>query len=293
MLFQYVQIGCKDLKKLTNFYEKVLDFKKTNDTSWLHGKKGLVYEAPGFKGNKVLFGFYEVNNGAARAINDRGTAHIAFETVDVKGAVARLVKYGGTFQSTMDKPLNAPCVYCKDIEGNIVEFHIPFPSEDCNPLHTVACLLHLHKDKGIRKELGHSGLRFIHVNYITEDYRRLCDFFNTVVGSSDTGKIKDHSGKFKEGVIGIENVHVLGKHILLPGFYKSYPTIEIFQYSIKGKDTVPTDNELGINLIGFKSDNLEKDLKLFVDNGGKLVKKLSETQLMVQDYQGDLIILSK
>jgi len=294
MRFSYVQIGAKDLDKLTNFYEKVCDFKKSNDTSWLNGQDGVVYEAPGFDGDKkVLFGFVKASKGENRAINDRGLAHICFETVDVKAAVLRLKKYGGSFQSTLEDPEKKPCVYCKDIEGNIVEFHIPFPSKDSSILNTLTCLAGLRKDKGIRKETGKSGLRFIHVNIITEDWRDLCDNYNTMFGAEDTGKIKDHSGDFKEAVIGVKGVHVIGKHILLPGFYQSYPTVEIFTYSIKGKDKPAELDELGLSAIGFKSDDLNKDKDIIIKNGGAIVKEYSDTSILMKDKQDDLIFLMK
>jgi len=291
MRFSYVQIGAKDLDKLTAFYEKVCDFKKVDDKSLLNGQDGIVMEAPGFNGdNKVYFGFVKATEGENRKINDRGLAHICFETVDVKAAIQRLKKYGGSFQSTLENPEKKPCVYCKDIEGNIVEFHIPFPSEDSSILNTLTCLIGLRKDKGIRKETGNTGLRFIHVNIITEDWRDLCDNYNTMFGSCDTGKIKDHLGDFKEAVIGVKGVHVIGKHILLPGFYKSYPTVEIFTYSIKGKEEVNTLNGLGLSAIGFKSNDLDKDKDIIENNGGKFIKAYDNSYLM-EDKQGDKIFL--
>lgn len=294
MRFKYVQIGCKDINKMVDFYKKTLDFSVSDETKWLNGKEGVVLKAPGFGDDGVVFGFIKAENGVeARQINDRGFAHVCFETIDVRAAIDRFVRYGGKFQSTLKSPRDNPCVYCKDIEGNVVEFHIPFTSKDSNLFNTLTCLLHLRKDNGIRKELGHSGIKFIHVNIITEDYRKLCDFYNDTFGSVDTGKIKDHSGNFKEQVIGVKDVHVLGKHVLLPGFYASYPTLEIFQYSIKGTDQVANETSMGINMIGFKSLDLESDLKYIIENGGKEVRRIDDSKILVSDYQDGLILLSK
>jgi len=293
MKLNYVQIGCKDVDKLTKFYESVCDFTYSDKIELLNGKKGKVMIAPGFKGDQIYFGFIESNKGKVRKINDRGFAHICFETDDVKSAVNRLKKYGGSFQSTLENPETKPCVYCKDIEGNIVEFHIPFPSKDASIFKTLTCLLHLKKDKAIINETKPSTIKFIHVNIITEDWRDLCDYYNNVVASTDTGKIKDHEGTFKEQVIGVDGVHVIGKHILLPGFYKSYPTLEIFTYSIKGLDSVNDDESLGVNAIGFKSNNIKEDIKLFEKHGGKFVKDINENVKLVFDKQGDFIYLYK
>lgn len=291
MKLSYVQIGCRNYKRLADFYKRVCDFKDSNDNSWLRGQEGVVLEACGIDDDKTIyFGFVPGTTGTSAKINDIGFAHTCYETVDVKAAVKRLVKYGGTFQSTMKNPYNQPCVYCKDIEGNVVEFHIPFISKDTNAFVTITSLLHFRKDKEIKKESGNSKIKFIHVNIISEDYRSLCDYYNSVFASEDTGKLKDHSGKFKESVIGIKDVHVVGQHVLLPGFYASYPTLEIFTYNIKGR-TKPCDlNSLGINVIGFDSFNIKKDLRAIVKNGGKIIKEDEEFNV-VFDKQEDYLII--
>jgi len=105
-------------------------------------------------------------------------------------------------------------------------------------------------------------LRFIHVNSITDDWEKLCSYSRDSVGCTDTGDIKDHSGGFKSKVIGIENVHVLGRHSLLPGFYETYPTLEIFTYNIKGKTVPQSETAQGINCIGFAASPEAKNIRL-------------------------------
>ena len=284
MIFSYVQIGAKNPAELARFYENVLEFSPSEKTQWLCGRKGIVLEAPGFPdGNAPVFGFVNATEGRTRNINDAGYAHICFETTDVKSAVKALVKNGGSFVSVMKNPQIHPCVYCRDPEGNIVEFHIPFPSEDVSALLTAQSLLGLKKG---------GSLKFLHVNIITESWRALCDFSNNALGSSDFGKLKDHSGSYKEKVIGIPGVRVVGQHVLMPGLCSEHPTLEIFTYSVKGETEPVADWNIGINRIGFVSENIQNDIKAIESAGGRLLSRSSDTALL-DDPQGDKILLLK
>lgn len=291
MKFNYVQIGSKNYRKLADFYIKVLDFKEVKKNEYLKNKEGVILTAPGFSDdNPIYFGIVKAEKGTNAKINDIGYAHTCYETVDVKACVKRLLKYGGSFQSTLKYPKLNPCVYCKDPEGNVVEFHIPFPSPDTKLFLTISSLLGLKHDKGIRKELGNSGIKFIHVNMISNDWTKLSSFYKNVFGATDFGKLKDHSGAYKEKVIGIKNVHVIGHHILLPNYYLSYPTFEVFTYLIKGRSEACDDDSLGINAIGLETTDLDKDIELIEKSGGNLIKKNDDLTVM-SDIQGGIIYL--
>lgn len=286
MKFNYVQIGSINYRKLADFYIKVLDFKETTKNEYLEGREGILLLAPGFDDdNPIYFGIVKAEDGDNAKINDIGYAHTCYETVDVKACVKRLLKYGGSFQSTLTFPKLNPCVYCKDPDGNVVEFHIPFSSPDAKLGLTVSSLLGLKHDKGVRKELGKSGIKFIHVNMISEDWNKLCDFYKEITDATDFGKLKDHSGGYKEKVIGIKDVHVVGHHILLPNYKLSYPTFEIFTYSIKGRNKPCSDSSIGINAIGYETNNLDEDIKLIEKAGGKFIKKDDKLAIMsdIQD----------
>ena len=285
MKFTYVQIGARDVSSLAQFYIEVLGCSRSSDEKWLQGRKGCALSLPGFESDAPLLGIAESTGGAARNINDTGFAHLCFETEDVKAAVTKLLKNGGSLVSTMKHAELHPCVYCRDPEGNIVEFHIPFPAKGTAPeyLTTAGSLL------GFKR--GKTALKFIHVNIITADWRKLCDFYNGVFGCTDTGKLKDHRGSYKEQVIGIPGVHVVGQHVLLPGFYESWPTLEIFSYSVPGVSRPNTETEAGINCIGFRSSNLEQDEQAIISAGGKKISEENGIALL-EDLQGVRILIS-
>ena len=127
---------------------------------------------------------------------------------------------------------------------------------------------------------------------ISHDWKELCDYYNMAFKSSYFGKMKDHSGKFKESVIGIDGVHVVGYHILIPGFHKSYPTLEIFTYSIKGREKPCNDDSLGINAVGYVSDNYGADLDVLSVAGGSFIKK-EKKFIKAKDIQDNIIYTQK
>ena len=284
MKFSYVQIGARDVTSLAQFYIDVLGCRKSTENKWLCGKPGTVLSLPGFGEDAPVLGIVECADGDARNINDTGFAHLCFETEDVKAAVTKLLKNGGSLVSTMKHAELHPCVYCRDPEGNIVEFHIPFPAKGTAPeyLTTAGSLLGLKR--------GKTALKFIHVNIITTDWRKLCDFYNGVFGCTDTGKLKDHQGSYKEQVIGIPGVHVIGRHVLLPGFFESYPTLEIFTYSIPGIEKPNKETDKGINCIGFASSGIDEDAKTLISAGGSKVSEENGISIF-EDIQGDRILI--
>ena len=292
MRFAYVRLGSVNAAALRDFYVEALDFRPSDESRWLNGGEGFVLTAPGYKDGAPLLGIIPATEGAAAHINDTGCAHLCFETTDVKGAVRRLLKHGGRVITTMKHPELHPCVYCADPEGNIVEFHIPFPSQKTvgEYLTAAGSLIGVLPDRAIRGRGGESALKFIHVNMITEDWRQLCDWYEGLTASVDFGKLKDHSGSYKSSVIGIEGVHVVGQHILLRGFAPDCPTFEIFTYSVKGRKEPAKETELGLNAIGFVTADVKATAEAIVAAGGRLLT-LDDTAALVTDPQGTRIYL--
>lgn len=282
--FAYVQIGAKDAEALSSFYEKALDFVPAGKDEWLCGKKGKTFYCPGYEaGLAPVFGIVEAKEGCASKINDAGFAHICFETRNVKAALRRFIKCGGSFVSTLKCPKINPCVYCADPEGNIVEFHIPFPAEGKLSEKAVMAgsLLDLMADK---------SLRFIHVNIISDDWKRTIGFYESICDSEWFGTLKDHSGGYKSKVIGIEGVHVLGQHLWLKGLGKGFPTLEIFSYSIPGSSEVCDETALGINAIGFEAKDKAAFAEEIVKAGGSIISEAGDYILAADDLGGRIYI---
>ena len=293
--FSYVQIGAKDPAALADFYVKAIGFTPCEDKGWLCGKEGICLAAPGFEeGCGPVFGFIHADQGDASCINDAGFAHTCYETKDVKATVKQLLKCGGSIHSTMKNPENHPCVYCKDPEGNVVEFHIPFPAEKSLGAYakTAGSLLGLMPEKKLRRGDATGAIKFIHVNIICPNWEVFCGFYRDVFGCVNFGKLKDHEGSYKEQVIGVPGVHVVGHHILLPGFAKDYPTLEIFTYSVPGRDFPCDEKAMGINCIGFACEDTEAVAEALTAAGGT-VNETGADYILAGDLQNGRILLRR
>ena len=74
-------------------------------------------------------------------------------------------------------------------------------------------------------------MKYVHTNLIANDWRLLSAFYQTVYGCRPTGRQRDLSGQWLDDLTGINNAHIEGEHLLLPGFEPDGPTLEIFTYT--------------------------------------------------------------
>lgn len=293
--FSFIHIGAENWQELSSFYAASLDFVESDRKDCLFGREGIVMSVPGFEAplSAPAVAFYKAEGGSSSKINDTGFAHLCFETTDVKGAVKRFVKCGGTLLSTIKNPEIQPCVYCLDPEGNVVEFHVPFPSDGGfgEYLTLAGSILGLKPDSHLRKgSTRKTSLKFIHVNIICPDWEDTCRFYCDTFDCTSFGKLKDHSGSYKEQIISVPGVHVIGHHILLPGFTGREPTLEIFTYSVKGREIPAGENMKGINCIGFTCSDRKETAARLVASGGSVIRE-TEEYILSADTNGGLIVL--
>lgn len=129
-------------------------------------------------------------------------------------------------------------------------------------------------------------IKYVHTNLIARDWKKLSLFYIEVFNCKPIYPERDLSGKWIDKMTNINDVHINGIHLSLPG-YENGPTLEIFEY----KPTRSGNNELEINdqgfgHIAFHVDMVEDVLKKVLQNGGK---KLG--QIIKKDY-GELGILT-
>lgn len=116
-------------------------------------------------------------------------------------------------------------------------------------------------------------IRYIHTNIIAKDWRKLADFYIKVFGCAEVHPKRDLKGKWIEDGTGVNNVHIEGIHLKLPGYDKDGPTLEIFQYNKTVFQDTKNINREGLAHIAFRVDNVEETLNSIIKAGGG---KLSE-----------------
>ena len=145
-------------------------------------------------------------------------------------------------------------------------------------------------------------MKYIHTNIIAKDWRKLANFYIKVFKCKEVLPKRDLKGKWIEKGTTIEDVHIEGVHLRLPGYDDNGPTLEIFQYNKSISQHLRKINRQGFAHIAFSVDDVESALNAVIAAGGD---KLSEiinhdipgigkiTFVYATDPEGNFIELQK
>lgn len=123
---------------------------------------------------------------------------------------------------------------------------------------------------------GENMFRYVHTNIIAKDCQRLIEFYKEVFHCKSIGETRDLRGEWLDRLTGIPNAHLLGEHLVLPGYESSHPTLEIFSYDT-AEPSCNAINRCGIAHLAFEVDDVEKTLQLLLQKGGSQVGELVRT----------------
>lgn len=159
-----------------------------------------------------------------------------------------------------------------------------------------------------RRSLRHNTdmiqqIRFAHVNLVARDWRRLARFYEDVLGCTRLAPERDYAGPSLDAGTGIQNAHLQGAHLRLPGFPEEQaPTLEIFQYDPEGQAAEQTVNRLGYGHICFQVDDVTAAREEILRGGGSAVGEIvtlcpsrnaSVSWCYVRDPEGNIIELQR
>lgn len=74
-------------------------------------------------------------------------------------------------------------------------------------------------------------MKFGHTNLIARDWRRLARFYQVVFECKPVLPERDLQGEWLDRATGVQQSHIRGIHMRLPGFGDDGPTLEIFTYA--------------------------------------------------------------
>jgi predicted enzyme related to lactoylglutathione lyase len=123
------------------------------------------------------------------------------------------------------------------------------------------------------------GMRFAHVNVVARDWRRLARFYEDVFGCVPVPPERDLSGEWLDRATGIENAHVRGGHLRLPGLGENGPTLEIFEYSPSAEPQPGLLNVPGIAHLAFAVDDVDAVVRALVERGGSTIGERTEREI--------------
>lgn len=113
--------------------------------------------------------------------------------------------------------------------------------------------------------------KFVHVNIVARDWRRLAQFYTEVFGCVLLPPERDLAGGWLETATGVPEAHIRGAHLRLPGCGAEGPTLEIFQYDPQAEARSGTINAPGIAHIAFAVDDVEAARRAVLAAGGGAV----------------------
>lgn len=123
------------------------------------------------------------------------------------------------------------------------------------------------------------GIKFVHVNIISKDWKILADFYMKVFECKPLWPERNLSGGWLDKATSIKNAHVSGIHLRLPGFEVNSPTLEIFQYAKNNPPHEKKVNSEGIGHLAFRVDDVKSILEKILINGGKQIGNITTQEI--------------
>jgi predicted enzyme related to lactoylglutathione lyase len=144
-------------------------------------------------------------------------------------------------------------------------------------------------------------ITYIHTNLISNDWKKLSEFYIRVFGCTPQYPERDLSGDWIDRLTRIKGVAVKGIHLQLPGYTDHRPTLEIFEYN-KKKDNPEFKkiNNSGFVHIAFHVDDVDAVCAKVIEHGGQKYGEMVKTEIeglgtitvvYVKDPEGNIIEL--
>lgn len=115
------------------------------------------------------------------------------------------------------------------------------------------------------------GARYAHTNLVAKDWRALADFYVSLFGCVPVPPERDYKGDKLDAGTGLENAHLTGMHLRLPGYGEGGPTLEIFNYAELAEAGVKAVNRPGYGHIAFGVDDVAAARAAVLAAGGSAV----------------------
>jgi predicted enzyme related to lactoylglutathione lyase len=123
-------------------------------------------------------------------------------------------------------------------------------------------------------------MKYTHTNLVAYNWRTLADFYSKVFGCSFVLPERDLTGDWLDTALGMNNVHIKGVHLRLPGYGDKGPTLEIFQYNDVKEANISMPNTPGYGHLAFAVENVEAVKKRVIKLGGSMVGKVVKVDLL-------------
>ncbi len=112
-------------------------------------------------------------------------------------------------------------------------------------------------------------MKYVHTNIVSQDWKKLADFYINVFECTPIQPERNISDNWLAKGTGVKNAALAGIHLLLSGYGKGGPTLEIFQYNKMIEKGHPVANRKGFGHIAFHVEDVKVILEKVNVFGGK------------------------
>jgi len=143
---------------------------------------------------------------------------------------------------------------------------------------------------------------YVHTNLIARDWKRLARFYSEVFGCEPKSPQRDMSDAWLDQWTSLQNAHLSGVHLRLPGYGDDGPTLEIFSYNELVEPELPSANQRRFGHIAFAVDDVDEALQAMIAAGGGTVGNIVTTEVdgvgflrvvYARDPEGNIVELQK
>src|SRR6266478_5591035 len=143
---------------------------------------------------------------------------------------------------------------------------------------------------------------YVHINLIARDWKRLVRFYSEVFGCEPKPPERDMSGAWLDQLTSLQNAHLSGVHLRLPGYGDNGPTLEVFSYDQLIEHGLPAANQCGFAHVAFAVDDVDQASQAVIAAGGSAVGQIATTQVngvgtlrvvYARDPEGNIVELQK
>ena len=121
--------------------------------------------------------------------------------------------------------------------------------------------------------------KYKHTNIIARDWRVLAQFYQDVFDCIFVPPERDLSGIWLEKGTGVTGASIQGAHLLLPGYGKNGPTLEIYQYAHNESKSATAANREGLMHLAFEVDDIEQTTAEVLKHGGGKIGEIISTEI--------------
>jgi predicted enzyme related to lactoylglutathione lyase len=144
--------------------------------------------------------------------------------------------------------------------------------------------------------------KYVHTNLIARDWKGLVRFYSEVFGCEPKPPDRDMSGAWLDQLTSLQNAHLSGVHLRLPGYGDDGPTLEIFSYDELVEPELSSANQCGFGHIAFAVDDVDQALQAVIAAGGSTVGNIVTTEVnrvgvlrvvYARDPEGNIVELQR